>query len=125
MSQSRDLVRAILLQMYPGDGIVPPANEVEKFDACVEDIVTSPRIDNSYLRAFDDCADINDFLKAYKRIDSQGANELINISIRFYFSDPEVISLLTGSPLPLYPNERSLPDIEVELLEPVYLRMMD
>ena len=60
MSQSRDLVRAILLQMYPGDGIVPPANEVEKFDACVEDIVTSPRIDNSYLRAFDDCVDIND-----------------------------------------------------------------
>lgn len=42
--------------------------------------------------------------------------------LSIYFTDQDILKKLGLSTIPLYPNEKFLPDLNYDLLEPVYLR---
>lgn len=67
-----------------------------------------------------DRIEINDFLKRFKRLCHIFANEFIDDAIRFYFSHPQVLSVIQNGRTTLFPHSRVLPDIDYDLLIPVF-----
>ena len=57
-----------------------------------------------------------------KRKNSNMVAAFLESSLEVYFTDPEVVRCITNSPVPLYPNERTLADFDYDLLEPVFMR---
>ena len=64
-------------------------------------------------------SDINDTLKALRKLAPEHAQAFTLAALESYFSSPVVISALRGGAAVLFPHARSLPDIDYELLEPV------
>lgn len=66
--------------------------------------------------------DVNDFLKLFKNKHPKEASELINSSLSLYFTHPTVLVEIQSGRKTLFPNYRSLPDIDFDLLIPVFER---
>jgi len=67
-----------------------------------------------------DQIEINVFLKLFKKFSYDIANEFIADAINFYFSHPQVLSVIQNGRTQLFPNQRTLPEIDYDLLIPVF-----
>jgi hypothetical protein len=63
--------------------------------------------------------EINTFLKCFKKASYVIANDFITKAINFYFSHPHVLENIQNGRVTIFPNYRSLPDIDYDLLIPV------
>ena len=63
--------------------------------------------------------EINELLKRFKKVAFAVANQFIADAISFYFSHPQVLASLQQGRTTLFPNSRTLPDIDYDLLIPV------
>ena len=63
--------------------------------------------------------EINELLKQFKKIDFAVTNQFIADAIIFYFSHPQVLTVLQEGRKTLFPNSRTLPEIDYDLLIPV------
>ncbi|SBS40443.1 hypothetical protein MSP8887_04388 [Marinomonas spartinae] len=111
---------SICLKMFPGKEKLPSFSAIDNlnffFDADVENMISEYILDN----AVDlNNIEINEFLKRLKKFNYILTNRLINDAIDYYFSHPAVLSSLQGDRVPLFPNYRSLPEINYDLLIPV------
>ena len=66
--------------------------------------------------------DVNDTLKALRRIDPEATQVFVDAALEAYFSAPEIGRTLRGGLETLFPNARALPDIDTDLLLPVLER---
>lgn len=64
--------------------------------------------------------EINTLLKALKKIDMQSINQFIELSMEFYFTHPKVLESIQDGRQTLFPNARTLPEIDFDLLIPVF-----
>lgn len=87
---------------------------LEKFDATqvINNLIADQKID------LDDI-EINAFLKLFKKESYEIANGFIEVAISFYFSHPQVLSMLQGGRITLFPHYRAMPEINYDLLIPV------
>ncbi len=70
--------------------------------------------------------DINDKLKALRKLATAPTQSFTMAALEAYFTNPSVISALRGDgPTELFPHSRSLPDIDYDLLEPVLERFSE
>lgn len=65
---------------------------------------------------------VDGILRFLRQAEAQNAQDLVNAAIEVYFTAPAVISAITQGPATLFPHARALPDIDYELLEPVFER---
>jgi len=111
--------------MFPGD----PASKAPSFAALGFDAST---LDNLDLVQLLDCAlsdfpqtkmtDINQLLSVLRNSHPQLIKEFIDAALVAYFTAPQVIIAIRGGPETLFPHVWPLPDIDYELLEPVFER---
>lgn len=66
--------------------------------------------------------DVNEFLKLFKKTHPKEAGELINSSLSLYFTHPAVLVEIQSGREKIYPNYRALPDMDFNLLIPVFER---
>lgn len=64
--------------------------------------------------------EINEFLKKFKKTAPSIASQFSADAISYYFSHPQVLSAIQGGRTTLFPNHRTLPDIDYDLLIPVF-----
>lgn len=119
-------VRDLLYKMYPSD----PNSGLPAFstlNADISAILDAANIDqiNAYLSQIrEDIAqsDVNHILKQLKEKLPKEAEKLIQNSLQCYFTHSETIKILRDGEETLFPNARSLPDFDTDLLEPVWMR---
>ncbi|WP_419813557.1 hypothetical protein [Bacterioplanoides sp.] len=126
MSANEMIILELLTEMFPGNPEVPGFDQLADRNRLAVSIKNVEQVAERYksARANDMDISINDIIKMLKKDSTLDIPGFIESAIEVYFSVPEVVVPLTGSQLPLFPNERSLPDIDYDLLEPVYLRML-
>lgn len=111
---------SIYLKMFPGKKQLPSISDINNsaffIDTDIENMLSKYILDNGF--DLND-VEINNFLKGLKRFNYNLANQFINGAVDYYFSHPEVLSYLQGDRVPLFPNYRSLPEIDYDLLIPV------
>ena len=112
----------IYSKMFPGTGGTLPAF------ACIETSGVLVKKDTESLlnnliakQAIDiEKIEINAFLKLFKKMSYTIANKFISDAINYYFSHPQVLTTIQDGKSTLFPNYRSLPDIDYDLLIPVF-----
>lgn len=122
ISSSLDLLQA----MFPGSDNVPGFVDLENKIERAVSIDNINEASSAYMavQAQNPGLDINAILKLMKHDKTFDTAVFLNSALEVYFTAPEVVSQLTNTPVPLFPNERVLPDVNYELLEPVYIRMI-
>ncbi|MFC3852774.1 hypothetical protein ACFOSD_08005 [Salinispirillum marinum] len=111
----------IYKKMFPGNNYVLPSIDELDIDGDTisyeyEDILSA--FVSEYSLDVDEI-EINEFLKLFKKNYYTQANGFISDAIDFYFSHPQVISVLQQGRVTLFPNYRALPEIDYDLLIPV------
>ena len=125
MDNSQLTVLALLNHMFPGTEEFPGFLDLVNKDELALSVKSIKEVALIY-RAIQDQnynLDINETIKLMKLDKTVDTVGFVNSALEVYFSQPEVISKLTGSPVPLFPNERILADVDYDLLEPVYKRI--
>ncbi|NRP37544.1 hypothetical protein XMA121_000129 [Marinobacterium sp. xm-a-121] len=69
--------------------------------------------------------EVNWFLKGFKKQYSQLVNQFIADVLDFFFTHPDVLASLQNGRKTLFPNQRTLPEIDFDLVIPVFERMSD
>lgn len=64
--------------------------------------------------------DVNIHIKKFKKNEMININQFLENTVNLYFTSPSVISCLRYGDVTIYPNARTLRDINYELLEKVY-----
>jgi hypothetical protein len=67
-------------------------------------------------------ADVNDILRNLKRLAPQETAGFMTAALELYFSAPQVVSALRNGQKTLFPNPKTLPEIDPDLLAPVWER---
>lgn len=84
----------------------------QEIESILEHLITEQEIDLDEI-------EINVFLKRFKKVSYTIANEFITGAINFYFSHPQVLASIQNGRTTIFPNYRTLPDIDYDLLIPV------
>lgn len=114
----------LLNKMFPGGKKLPPfsdlkgANFIEKFselDELLDKFVTDEGDNLEILN-------INDVIRGLKKNNSNLVLNFVQGALDFYFSHPKVLGIIQEGRETLFPNRRSLPDIDFDLLIPVFER---
>lgn len=114
----------LLQLMLPGNGQVPGFCDLDNH----EQIAMKISLYQEALELYEEITaeglslDINEALKIMRKRKVIDMDGFLQSVLELYFAHPQVIRSITGTPVPLYPSNRVLPDIDYELLEPVYLR---
>jgi hypothetical protein len=82
-------------------------------DTILETLLSEHKIDLEQI-------EINALLKIFKKTTPSIANQFSADAISYYFSHPQVLAALQGGRTTLFPNYRTLPDIDYDLLIPVF-----
>lgn len=114
---------ALLCKMYPASQKLPSFESLDvnlelfepKTDALILSLVSEHQIELAGV-------DVNDFLKLFKKTYPKEAGDLINASLSLYFTHPTVLINIQSGRKTIFPNHRSLPDIDFDLLIPVFER---
>ncbi len=108
--------------MFNRDSIMMPSfSNIESSGLVVKQEVELVLIDLISEQNIDlDLIDINTFLKLFKKYSYRIANKFISDAISFYFSHPQVLAGIQEGRITLFPNSRTLPDIDYNLLIPVF-----
>jgi hypothetical protein len=113
----------LLCKMYPASQKLPSFEsldvDLEKFEPNTEALISSLVSEHKIVLT---CADVNDFLKLFKKKHPKEAGDLINASLSLYFTHPTVLIKIQSGRKTIYPNYRALPDIDFDLLIPVFER---
>lgn len=119
-------VRDLLYKMYPGD----PNSGLPAFRALNSDVSTI--LDAANIGQINAClsqisediaqSDVNHIVKQLKEKLPKEAEKLIRNSLQFYFTHSDTIKILRDGEETLFPNYRSLPDFDTDLLEPIWMR---
>ncbi|MBA6257118.1 MULTISPECIES: hypothetical protein [unclassified Colwellia] len=113
----------LLCKMYPASQKLPSFESLdvnlELFEPNTEALITSLI---SELKIELTCVDVNDFLKLFKKKHPKEAGNLINTSLSLYFTHPTVLINIQSGRKTIFPNYRTLPDIDFDLLIPVFER---
>ena len=127
MTNNDILIFNLLCRMFPGNDRVPSFKCVLGSDRIIGMVDNTEQLAELYSSARNVCADIdiNETIKYMKKSDYDLVSKFIDQAIGIYFSMPSVVEALTGSKQPLYPNSRVLKDINYDLIEPVYSRMLE
>ena len=64
--------------------------------------------------------DVNEVLRMLRRVDPEATQRFVGAALEAYFSAPRVGQMLNGGMHTLFPNARALPDIDINLLLPVF-----
>jgi hypothetical protein len=117
---------ALLYYMFPGNEIVPGFLDLDKKEELATSIRNIKEASSIYFIVHEQNPglDINGILKLMKKDKKIDMTVFLDSALEVYFSSPEVVRSITRSPVPLFPNERVLPDFNYDLLEPVYMRMV-
>ena len=117
---------ALLQAIFPGNESVPGFVDLEDKAELAESLNNIDAISSAYvaLRNQNPGSDVNEIIQLMKHDDSIDVTAFLNCALEVYFSSPEVVSKITHTPVPLFPNERVLPDVNHDLLEPVFVRMI-
>lgn len=67
--------------------------------------------------------EVNFFLKGVRKQNSQLVNQFVADLMDFYFTHPDVLAFLQAGRKTLFPNQRTLPEIDFDLVMPVFERM--
>lgn len=115
----------LLDQMFPGDARrgFPVFSDLE----LNHDVWLSPQTAGALTDALSQIAphqdtNVNETLKALRRIDPEATQAFVDAALEAYFSAPEIGKMLRGGMSTLFPNARALPDIDTDLLVPVLER---
>lgn len=113
----------LLEAMFPGDA----ARALPSFRALGPEVFArlhaeaealAPHL-NDHAEALVQLSDINDRLKALRKLAPEHMQAFTMAALDSYFAAPGVISVLRGGPAVLFPHARSLSDLDYNLLEPV------
>lgn len=115
------LVNEVYAKMFTGEGEGLPAfGDLDGSEAISNDkleiAITSFSLNTDYDI---ESIDINDWLKAFKKSEPELAEQLINQGLEFYLTHPKVLSGIQNGRETLFPNARTLSDIDYDLLIPV------
>lgn len=115
----------LLQAMFPGTDNVPSFVDLDnKIDKAVSiNYINQAASAFVAVNDYNPELDINAILKLMKHDKSLDMGAFLNSALEVYFTAPEVVSQLTNTPVPLFPNARVLPDVNYDLLEPIYIRM--
>lgn len=108
------------MQRLPAFSTLGPADvlESEEFETVIKSYCESENIDLQNI-------EVNGFLKGFKKQNSQLVNQFIGDVLDFYFTHPDVLASLQNGRKTLFPNQRNLPEIDFDLVIPVFERMND
>lgn len=113
----------ILEEMFPGDPIrgLPPFSALgregyDKLDLQVRAL--APYLRN-HAENLAPLLEVNDVLAALRKVAYKTVQDFIFAALNVYFSAPAVVSILHEGRTILFPNVRTLPEIDYILLEPV------
>jgi hypothetical protein len=116
-------VDGLLLAMFPGDR----ARDIPGIAALrlAANTIAEPGILQTIGFALSDlpeieAADVNDTLRALRKSHPDAAQAFIDAALTAYFTAPEVVRALRDGSETLFPHARTLPDIDYELLEPLF-----
>ncbi|WP_415890291.1 hypothetical protein ACMXYV_02935 [Neptuniibacter sp. SY11_33] len=126
MNQINNEALELLDSLFPGNDRVPGFNQLEERSKLASSIKYLDQVVPLYLNVRGQLPDggINEYLKLMKKDKSIKTQDFLESALEVYFSVPEVVRAATGAPVPLFPNQRVLPDVDFDLLEPVYIRMI-
>lgn len=115
----------LLSSMFPGSKCVPGFSDLDESIELAASIRNIDEAASAYvlIRAQNSDLDINAIIKLMKLGKTFDVTDFLNSALEVYFSSTIVVSQLTNAPVPLFPNERVLSDIDYDLLEPVYIRI--
>ena len=116
-------IRRVLEQMFPvGMKTLPSFASLTDVDLGWIDAFCEQFPEFDAQISNDASLDINEHLSTLKKLDNLASKKLIEESLRCYFSHPDVASKLNDGHRTLFPNYRTLPDIDYDLLIPVFER---
>lgn len=116
---------ALLDQMFPGDAGrgMPRFSEVcHSVDGIIDQDEQSRLCSMIDALELSKTSDINTVLRDLRQQDPEFIGGFIESALAAYFSAPLVVEAANDAPATLFPNARTLPDIDYTLLEPVYER---
>jgi len=113
----------LLCKMYPLSQRLPSFESLDVslglFESNTEVLISSLISEHQIEMA---TVDVNEFLKLFKKTHPKEAGDLINGSLSVYFTHPSVLIKIQSGRKTLFPNYRTLPDIDFDLLIPVFER---